>query len=218
MGYQEIMREYANQRARCAGKSVDELLALANGNEIKFIQALEMAVQQKSERAGEDGMSEEEVIVLAVEALEREVNNGGYSQFFVNSSREFTPIIVHALLRIGCPETAEITKRAIAAAGFQGLAPIALAGALEAYGKEYGRENAHRFINPKEAQAIVDGIVSDDSSSVPDRGKPNSVSSKAWDALEKDLDECDQLYYRAGENIGGQLIDFVKANKNAIQP
>jgi len=34
----------------------------------------------------------------------------------------------------------------------------------------------------------------------------------------QELDECDQLYYRAGENIGGQLIDYVKANKNAIQP
>ena len=75
----------------------------------------------------------EEIIVLAVEALEREVNNGGYSQFFVNSSREFTPIIVHALLRIDCIKTVEITKDAIRAAGFEGLAPIALALALESF-------------------------------------------------------------------------------------
>jgi hypothetical protein len=172
MGLEEIMREYANQRARCAGKSVDELLAITNGNEIEFIQALEMAIQQKSERVGVDDMTEEEIIVLAVEALEREVNNGGYSQFFVNSSREYIPIIVHALLSIGCPKTAEITKSAIAAAGFQGLAPMALAEALDAY----------------------------------------------CGADDQELDECDQLYYRSGEYIGGKLIDFVKANKNAIQP
>jgi UDP-N-acetylmuramoylalanine-D-glutamate ligase len=172
MGHEEIMREYANQRARCAGKSVDELLVITNGNEIEFIQALEMAIQQKAERVGVDDMTEEEIIVLAVEALEREVNNGGYSQFFANSSREYTPIIVHALLRIGCSKTAEITKSAIAAAGFQGLAPMALAEALNTYS---GADN-------------------------------------------EELDECDQLYYSSGENIGGQLIDFVKANKNTIQP
>jgi Domain of unknown function (DUF4375) len=54
--------------------------------------------------------------VLAVEALEREVNNGGYSQFFVNSS-EFAPTIVEALERIGCKKTATITQRAIKALG-----------------------------------------------------------------------------------------------------
>ena len=34
----------------------------------------------------------------------------------------------------------------------------------------------------------------------------------------QELDECDQLYYRAGENILGYLIDFVKDNKSAIKP
>jgi hypothetical protein len=172
MGYQEIMREHAMKLARYSGKTIDELLAITNGNEIDFLQALEMAIQQKSERVDVDDLTEEEIIVLAVEALEREVNNGGYSQFFVNSSREYTPIIVHALLSIGCPKTAEITKSAIAAAGFQGLAPMALAKALNAYS---GADN-------------------------------------------QELDECDQLYYKAGEDIGGKLIEFVKDNKNAIQP
>jgi hypothetical protein len=216
MGYQDIMREYANQRALCAGKSVDELFAIANGNEIKFIQSLEMAIQQKSERVGVEDMTEGEIIVLAIEALEREVNNGGYSQFFVNSSREFTPIIVHALLRIGCPKTAEITKRAIQAVGFQGLSPEALNEALETYSKEYARQNAHSFVNPGEGQGIVDGI---NSRPVPNPVKPSSFSGQEWDTIEKELEECDQLYYSAGaENILGQLIDYVKLNKNAIQP
>ena len=58
-------------------------------------------------------LTEEETIVLAVEALEREVNNGGYHQFFVNSSKEFAPVIVDALERIGCTNTAAITKDAM---------------------------------------------------------------------------------------------------------
>jgi hypothetical protein len=211
MGHDEIMREYANQRARCAGKSVDELLAITNCNEIEFIQSLEMAIQQKSERIGVDDMTEEEIIVLAIEAMEREVNNGGYSQFFVNSSREYTPIIVHALLRIGCTETASITERAMEAAGFHGLAPLALNDALEAYSKEYDRQNEHRRVTPAEAQAIASGKASWNPPEKP-------LNRPAWEALEKELDECDQIYYRAGENIGGKLIDFVKANKNVIQP
>lgn len=60
-------------------------------------------------------LTDEEHIVLAVEALEREVNNGGYDQFFINFSREFVPTIVGALQRIGCKKTAIITQRAIEA-------------------------------------------------------------------------------------------------------
>jgi hypothetical protein len=59
--------------------------------------------------------------VLAVEALEREVNNGGYEQFFVNSSREFAPMVVGALQRIGCKKTANITQKAIEALGISDL-------------------------------------------------------------------------------------------------
>ncbi len=70
--------------------------------------------------------------VLAVEALEREVNNGGYRQFFVNSSSEFVPIIDRALLAIGCPKTASITRDAIDALELTGsLDPARLAEAAE---------------------------------------------------------------------------------------
>jgi hypothetical protein len=59
--------------------------------------------------------------VLAVEALEREVNNGGYDQFFRNPSRQFAPTVVGALQRIGCNRTASITQRAIKALGLEDL-------------------------------------------------------------------------------------------------
>ena len=185
MDLQKIMREFVKRRERYAGKTVDELLALTNDNEIEFLQSLEMALQQKSAKAGDDDLSEEEIVVLAIEALEGEVNNGGYSQFFVNSSREFTPIIVHALLRIDCPKTAEITKNAIKAVGFEGLTPIALATALESFSEGFESRNPQ---------------------------------NQAIDAIDKKLDECDQQYYRSGEDIGGKLIEFVKANKSSIQP
>ena len=49
-----------------------------------------------------------------IEAMEREVNNGGYAQFFVNSSKHFAPYIVQALQTIGCTEDAALAASAIA--------------------------------------------------------------------------------------------------------
>lgn len=101
--------------ASYSGQSPDELLALESTHRIdSLVLAFEQALEQKA--AGKpDRLTEVERDVLAVEALEREVNNGGYSQFFVNSSAEHVPQIVGALERIGCPITAGVTRRAIAA-------------------------------------------------------------------------------------------------------
>jgi len=98
-----------------SGQTVDELLLLEAECRIdSLVLAFEQAVDQKAARLGVDALSGEERIILAIEALEREVNNGGYGQFFLNSSREFAPTIVRALALIGCPKTAAITQRAIA--------------------------------------------------------------------------------------------------------
>ena len=55
-----------------------------------------------------------------MEALEREVNNGGYSQFFTNSSKEFAPRVAEALDAIGCSRFAAVTRDAVAALGISG--------------------------------------------------------------------------------------------------
>lgn len=99
---------------RYSGQSVDELLALENEYRVdSIVLAFEEAVLRKAERIGMDSLSEAERTILAVEALEREVNNGGYDQFFFNSSCQYASIIVEALERIGCPKTAKITQGAI---------------------------------------------------------------------------------------------------------
>ncbi|MGE0455934.1 MAG: DUF4375 domain-containing protein [Vicinamibacteria bacterium] len=98
------------------GQTTDELLALEARYRIdSLVLAFEQAIQQKT-----GPLSTQERFVLAVEALEREVNNGGYSQFFVNSSNEFVDVIVAALHAIGCPRVAGITQAAIAALGVVG--------------------------------------------------------------------------------------------------
>ena len=99
---------------RYSGESTEELIALENEYRLdSIVLAFEQALYQKAARSGIDSLTAEEHVVLAIEALEREVNNGGYSQFFFNSSNEYAPIIVDALQRIGCQEAARLTKRAI---------------------------------------------------------------------------------------------------------
>jgi len=70
-----------------AGQTTAELLALEGAYRIdSLVVAFETAIQQKLYREDAPEGSNEECIVLAVEVLEREVNNGGFDQFFRNSS------------------------------------------------------------------------------------------------------------------------------------
>jgi len=108
-----------------SGQTTDELIALESEYRAdSLVLAFEQALDQKSERIGKDNLSQEELVVLANEALEREVNNGGYDQFFFNSSNEYASIIVEALNHIGCPEAASLTQRAINSLGIAGAVTV----------------------------------------------------------------------------------------------
>ena len=100
-----------------SGETTDELIAKAGRYRVdSIVVAFETAIDQKSTR---EPLSPEGNYVLAVEALEREVNNGGFDQFFVNTP-EHAGVIVEALKAIQCPRTAEITHRAVEALGIKG--------------------------------------------------------------------------------------------------
>jgi Domain of unknown function (DUF4375) len=108
---EEWLKEYS-------GQTTDELIALASQYRTdSIILAFEQAVDQKAARIGSGGQTAEENVILAIVAFEREVNNGGYDQFFINLSKEYTPVIVDALIRIGRPDVARITQDAIQALG-----------------------------------------------------------------------------------------------------
>ena len=99
-----------------AGESAAQLLALSATHRLDSLAvAFETALGQKAFKLGDAALSVAERDVLAIEALEREVNNGGYGQFFGNSSNEYANTIVAALHRIGCAQTATVTDQAIAA-------------------------------------------------------------------------------------------------------
>jgi hypothetical protein len=68
-----------------------------------------------------DAQSFPQKVFSAIWAVESEVNNGGFSQYFVNSSNETAGFVVEALDTIGAPNTAEICRHAIAVAFPDGL-------------------------------------------------------------------------------------------------
>lgn len=97
------------------GQTLAELLAMTDTYRTdSLILAVEGALLQKASA----DLSTPERVVLAVEALEREVNNGGYNQFLLNEP-SYAHEIVAALNEIGCPETARITEDALAVLGLR---------------------------------------------------------------------------------------------------
>ena len=106
---------------RYSGQTTSELTALEGVYRTdSIVLAFEEALDQKADRVGREGLSDEELVVLAVEALEREVNNGGHHQFFSNPSRIYAPMIVDALNRIGSATAARICSDAIELLGIEG--------------------------------------------------------------------------------------------------
>jgi Domain of unknown function (DUF4375) len=118
------------------GQTLDELLLFdgtESGTAILF--AIEQAIQEKSPR----DMTGIERTVLSVLALSREVDNGGYDQFFVNSSRQFAPVIVDDLVRIDCVEIADITQRALDAFNLPEISVASIEAAMQTESKERTR-------------------------------------------------------------------------------
>ena len=90
------------------GETTAELLAGKKTHRIDSILcALEWGIQGKKKK------TPEERLVLSIMALDREVMNGGFDQFFRNSSREYAPVIVKSLETVGSLRTAALTARAI---------------------------------------------------------------------------------------------------------
>ena len=83
-----------------------------------FVVAMTEHLDNKTQY-GEDmsTLSEAERIFYITQTLEMEVNNGGFSQFFYNSSGNFSNELVGAFTAIGANATAAICQKAISAFG-----------------------------------------------------------------------------------------------------
>src|ERR1700693_2512072 len=85
-------------------------------NKNNYLIELARSTQTDFGRVAFSMQPEAQKVFSAIWALESEVNNGGFSQYFLNDSRESASFIVEALETIGAPKTADICRRAIAAA------------------------------------------------------------------------------------------------------
>ena len=105
-----------------SGETTDELVVMEQTFRTdSVVAAFEKALHQKSYRIGGFGsLTKEERVVLAVEALEREVNNGGYHQYLRNTSDELIADVVGALHCIRRSDLAMLTQRAIDAVADDG--------------------------------------------------------------------------------------------------
>jgi len=77
-------------------------------------------------------------VFSAIWSLESEVNNGGFSQYFQNTSAETAPYVAEALDAIGATETAKICRSAIASAFPKGLpmSPEAISSSADEFPTE----------------------------------------------------------------------------------
>lgn len=62
-----------------------------------------------------ENINEYERVFYIAQVLEGEVNNGGFSQYFYNSSGNFSSESVNAFTQLGALKTAEICKKALSA-------------------------------------------------------------------------------------------------------
>ena len=109
-----------------SGQTTAEILAAGD----KYSPAsLLYALESGLERRGPD-YTPAERLLLGVLAFEREVNNGGFAQFFVNSSRQYVADIVGFLVEIGAGTVADLARRAIAVLGADPVTPDSVRQAI----------------------------------------------------------------------------------------
>ncbi len=93
-------------------KSIDEIWKMKDKNE--FVISMYLNIAEKCEYgAAMQNLNDEQRIFYITQALEMEVNNGGFSQFFFNSDGCFGDELVSSFEKIGAIKTAEICKNAI---------------------------------------------------------------------------------------------------------
>lgn len=93
--------------------TIDDVLSKEDGTE--FAIALSDLVFGRYDRDGVAALTPAELVAYCVDALEREVNNGGFDQFFWNSSGDAAHQTHAALVEIGAPAAADLVREAIAA-------------------------------------------------------------------------------------------------------
>lgn len=95
-------------------KKIDRILSMEDESDAAIL-LFEWLSQKAGDSGHYDRLNEEEQAVVLVLLFEGEINNGGFDQFFFNSSGDLAHETLLALHRIQAPETATILHEAMEA-------------------------------------------------------------------------------------------------------
>ncbi|MDN5211489.1 DMP19 family protein [Fulvivirgaceae bacterium BMA12] len=152
--------------------NLDKVLKM--GDETSIIIAIDDYLNEKSDYCEDiKKLNKSQQTFIIIENLEREINNGGFNQFYFNSSGDFSQETVDALIEIGANKTADIVKKA--------------------------------------NSQFPDNEVPKD------RDKRQDILEQIEDKADEIWETCDNDFYKYEDNIAGQLIEFVKANKTDFE-
>lgn len=82
-----------------------------------------LALMEQEEKNGYTGLSTEEQNFWCVYLLDMEVDNGGFHQYFVNSSSDYAFNVLWALEQVGASNASRIARAAFAAIFPEGVVP-----------------------------------------------------------------------------------------------
>jgi hypothetical protein len=111
--FRKLFNKSAKSESLFPGKRlpIDQILTLNNSTEM--IIELSYGISDKIRKKGFESLSHPEKVLHHIYWLESEVNNGGFDQFFINSSGDYALDTPSALDEIGAHHTANLVKRAI---------------------------------------------------------------------------------------------------------
>ncbi len=141
----------------------DPLWEITNPND--FVVALMEHLERKTQNGRDlSSLSAAERVVYVTQTLEMEVNNGGFSQFFWNSSGDYANEVVSAYQALGAEKTAGICRRA-----------------LDAFGRDLPADRAER-------EEMLDELLNDEISGILDE------CDRSFYAYEENLAELTYRY------------------------
>ena len=107
-----VIIKYKTLQNEDANMKVNEIWKIEDKEE--FVIEMDQYIAEKCNYGDKiENLNEEQRVFYITQSLEMEVNNGGFSQYFFNSSGNFGNEIVASFEKIGAIKTAEICKKAI---------------------------------------------------------------------------------------------------------
>lgn len=109
------IEDYLEKQYGALGKTTEEILSHeAATNRFTVLGALEWRISQKADARGDNSLTDTERRLLAAAQVDGEVKNGGFNQYFFNSSGDNADVALAGLNDIGAIGAAGLLERAMA--------------------------------------------------------------------------------------------------------